>query len=197
MTSNTKINQFNEIAFSRFRGLLIFEINNIEFCVDSMGIRQILKVTDADLISNNRTISEIILKNARYTLVNIHGLLEFSDVNFGSNSSLILIDIFSKNFGFIVDKIIEIIPVHSLLIDKSLDFIIPGKKNELFSGVLKFGKRKIKMLNLEKITREFDKVIEFPRRMKTYEHIDTDLLKKFAKVMGIKYSQAFVNAHHA
>ena len=41
------------------------------------------------------------------------------------------------------------------------------------------------MLNLGKITKGFDKVIEFPRKLKTSEYVDAELKKKLKQVMHI------------
>ena len=43
----------------------------------------------------------------------------------GKDSRLILIDVFGKKFGFVVDKIIEIIAINKLFMDTNLDFAIP------------------------------------------------------------------------
>ena len=144
-----------------------------------------MKFTDVDSIDKKRVTSEIISPRARYTLVNIHGILEFPNVSFGNNSRLILIDTFGKKFGFIADKIVELIPTTELFSDNTFDFALPHEGKQRFSGVLKFKNRRIMMLNLEKITREFDKVIEFPRKLKTAEHVEVEIKNKLKQVMGI------------
>ena len=68
---------------------------------------------------------------------------------------------------------------------KNLDFAIPQEEKRRFSGVLKFENRRIMMLNLGKITREFDKVIEFPRKIKTSEYVDAEIKKRLKHTLGI------------
>lgn len=186
---NTNINNnFNHLpggALSGNNGLLIFEINNFEFCIGLHGVKDIIKFTEADPVSRDRVTSEIIAGDARYTLVNIHGLLEFPTVYFGSDSRLILIDVFTKRFGFIVDKVIEIISTDGLFGDDALDYAIPEENKQRFNGVLKYHNRRIIVLNLEKITRDFDKFIEFPRKIKTYEYVNDEIKNKLKNVMGI------------
>ena len=181
----SNLNQFHHSTLGRLPGLLVFEVNNFKFCIDHQCIREIMKFIDVDSVSKNRVTSEVISSGAKYTLVNIHGILEFPNVSYGKDSRLILIDKFGKKFGFIVDKVVEVIPTTELFSDSALDFAISPEEKQRFSGVLKFRNKRIMMLNLEKITREFDKVIEFPRKLKTSEHIDVEIRNKLKKVMGI------------
>ena len=183
--SEINITNFRSNPLGRLPGLLIFKINNYEFCVDHQCIKEIVKFTNVDAISKNKVTSEIISPQSKYTLVNIHGILEFPNVLFGSDSRLILIDVFGKKFGFVVDKIIEIIAIDKLFMDKNLDFAILQEETQRFSGVLKFKNRRIMMLNLGKITREFDKVIEFPRKIKTSEYVDAEIKKRLKHTLGI------------
>ena len=168
-----------------FSGLIVFEINDFEFCIDHQFVREIMKFTGGDSISKNRINSVVISPEAKYTLVNIHGILEFPNVTFGENSRLILIDTFGKKFGFIVDKVTELISVNELFLDSALDFAISQEKRQRFSGVLKFRDRRILMLNLETITKEFEKVTEFPMKLKTSKEVDEEIRNKLKLVMGI------------
>jgi len=181
----SNFNQFHHTSLGRIPGLLIFQINNYEFCVDHQQVQDIMKFTDVDTIDKKRLTSEIVSSQARYTLVNIHGILEFPNVSFGNDSRLFLIDTFGKKFGFIVDKVIELISMTELFLDNTFDFAIPHEGKQRFSGVLKFKNRRIMMINLEKITKDFDKVVEFPRRLKTHEHINEKLKNKLKQVMSI------------
>ncbi|MGA8264112.1 MAG: chemotaxis protein CheW [Ignavibacteriaceae bacterium] len=181
----SNLNQFHHSILGRLPGLLIFRINNYEFCVDYQSVREIMQFIDVDSIDKKRVTSEIISPRARYTLVNIHGILEFPNVSFGNDSRLILIDTFGKKFGFIVDKVIELIPTTELFSDNAFDFALPHEGKQRFSGVLKYKNRRIMMLNLEKITREFDKVVEFPRKLKTTERVGVEIKNKLKQVMSI------------
>ncbi len=185
MKADITTNYFDQNSVYKRRGLLVFQINNFEFGVELKNVREVIKFTDAEYSTRKRLTSEIISEEGSYTLVNIHGILEFPNVNYGSDSRLILIEAFSKQFGFIVDRVLEIIAVDKLLNDNNLDYIIPHKGNQRFSGVLRFHNRRIIILNLEKITREFYKVIEFPRKIITYEHIDAEIRKKLQRAMGL------------
>lgn len=183
--SNLSTNQIYPGALSRVPGLMIFKINNYEFCIDHQFIKAVINFTDASIVSKSRVTSGIISGKTEYTLVNIHGFLEFPNVEYGLDSRLILIDTFGKKFGFIADKIIELIPSTELFKDNNLEFVIPQDKKQRFSGVLKFKNRRILMLNLSKITQAFDKVIEFPRRIKTAEYVDEEIKDKLKQVMHI------------
>ena len=125
VASDINMNMFHQSLVGNPTGLLVFEINNYKFCIDHQCVREIIKITDVDSISRDRFTSEIISSEAKYTLVNIHGILEFPNVLFGKDSRLILIDVFGKKFGFVVDKIIEIIAINKLFMDTNLDFAIP------------------------------------------------------------------------
>ena len=61
----------------------------------------------------------------------------------------------------------------------------PKEKRQRFSGVLKFRDRRILMLNLETITKEFEKVTEFPMKLKTSKEVDEEIRNKLKLVMGI------------
>lgn len=185
MVSEININHIRHGTASNFTGLLVFEINNFEFCIDQQCIVDIVKFTSGGSFSREKITFLIFSPEARYTLINIHGILEFPNVSFGSNSRLILIDTFGKKFSFIADKVTELIPVNELFLDSALDFAISQEKRQRFNGVLKFRNRRILMLNLEKITREFEKVTEFPMKLKTSKEVDEEIRNKLKLVMGI------------
>ena len=185
MVSEININHIRHSNAAVFTGLLVFEINNFEFCIDQQYVVDIIEFASGDPFSQKKITSLIFSSEPRYTLVNIHGILKFPDVSIGKSSRLILIDTFGKKFSFIADRVTELIPVNELFLDSALDFAISQEKRQRFSGVLKFRDRRILMLNLETITKEFEKVTEFPMKLKTSKEVDEEIRNKLKLVMGI------------
>jgi CheW-like domain len=180
------INHFHHSSNGKKPGLLIFNINNIEIGIDHYCIKEIIKLSDANSIIKKSLTSEILSDTERYILINIHGMLELSTASFGNKSRLILIDKFGKKFGFLVDNIVEIINIGELFTDRALEFVIASERNGRITGELKFRKRKIFILNLEKITRNFDNFIEFPRKLKAAEYVSSEMKRRIKTIMGIR-----------
>lgn len=166
--SDLNINQYRNRPSGSSPGLLIFNIDKYEFGIDHQYVKEITKFSDSDFAFENKLTYNIIFYKEKHAIVNIRNLLEFSNITSYRGSSVILVNTFSKCFGFFVDKIVETIIMNKLLTEGTLDFILPVRQKGRFSGVLKLRNRRILILNLEKITREFDRVIKFPRQIKGF-----------------------------
>ena len=138
-------------------GLLIFEISSQQFCSDMRFITAILSLKEASSNSSKMIKSEIQFNGDNYKLINIYKILNFNAVKQKSETRIILFDIFQKKFGFIVDKVSEILTTEKIFVNKSLDMIL-SSAIKYVKGYLIFENRKILLLDFERITKELNKL---------------------------------------
>lgn len=144
-------------SIEELHGLLIYEINGEKFCSDIKEISTILKPSEANLKLRSAIESYVLFDEFEYKLINIHKMLKFNSPKVMKCSKLILFEVFGKRFGFIVDKIIELVTTEKLFVEKSLD-LIPHSDKNFISSILKFQNRIIYMIDFEKITKELEKL---------------------------------------
>lgn len=138
-------------------GLLVFEINNQEFCSDMRFVTAILSLKEAASNSSKTLKSKVKFNGDNYRLINIYKILNYNAVKQKSDMRIILFDIFQNKFGFMVDKVSEILTTEKIFINKSLDMIL-SSKIKFIKGYLIFENRKILLLDFERITKELPKL---------------------------------------
>ncbi len=138
-------------------GLLIFEISNQEFCSDMRFVTAILNLKEAASNLSRMPKSEIQFNDDKYKLINIYKTLNYNTVKQKNDTRIILFDIFQTRFGFLVDKVSEILTTEKIFINKSLDMIL-SSRIKYIKGYLIFENRKILLLDFERITKELNKL---------------------------------------
>lgn len=156
-TSNKNFMSINQDTLRGIQGLLIFEINDREYCSDIKNISAILKLSEAYNGYSGRNDGKISFNNVTFKLLEIGAVLNNHPPSMSMNSRIILFETFGKQFGFLVDKIIEIITTDSIFLDTSLD-LFPDSKEEFISGELIMQARKIFFIDFEKISKELDRL---------------------------------------
>lgn len=137
------------------KGLVIFKINNEEYCFDIRNISAILKPYEIDKNSALKPEKQpcISFADEKFIMVDMHEIfgVRYSGIN--SDTRVILIEIFDKKIAFWVDKVKEIVTLDRIFIEKSLRYK-PYNNNSFISGILEIQDRKIKMPNFNKIANE-------------------------------------------
>ncbi len=144
-------------SIEELQGLLIYEINREKFCSDIKEISTILKPSEANMKIKNTFESYVLFDEFEYKLIDIYKMLKLNRPKIMQGSKLILFEAFGKRFGFIVDKIVELITTDKLFVDKSLD-LIPHSEKNFIGSILKFQNRTIYMPDFARITKELDEL---------------------------------------
>ncbi len=138
-------------------GLVIFEINNNEYCID---------INDVSAIINPNELEEGINLNPVETkkiqvdelLVPIIDLYKYGGMgnvglNLNKDTRILIIEIGDKKIGFFVDKIKEIITIDVEFKTNALKFL-PEKDNSYLIGKLKYEGRQLNFPDLNRIIAE-------------------------------------------
>ena len=138
-------------------GLVIFEINNNEYCID---------INDVSAIINPNELEEGINLNPVETkkiqvdelLIPIVDLYKFGGMgqvglNLNKDTRILIIEIIDKKIGFFVDRIKEIITIDVEFRTNALKFL-PEKENSYLIGKLKYEGRQLRFPDLNKIITE-------------------------------------------
>lgn len=143
---NININTLNEV-----QGLLIFVMNDKEFCTDVKNLKTVIKTNEAKF--KDEFMDEVFFEDRLFKIIDIHRMLKMQLNELTANTRIILFETFGKMFGFFVDKIIEIITTDTIFKQQYLD-MIPSSKDNYISGELIIEKRKIMLLDFGKISKE-------------------------------------------
>lgn len=133
-------------------GILIFEIDGNEFCVNNKYISEIFN--PYDLSMNSTAINHLVFEYNDMKLKIVDSENLDGEMKRQSHSFRILIfDINNKVFGLLVDNVKEIVAADYNFIEKTMAFV-PSEEDGYISAILKFEGRLIKYLDIEKISNE-------------------------------------------
>ncbi len=133
-------------------GILIFEVDTEEFCINNKFISEILLPADISLNSD-----------AKKTLVFEYSdqMLKIIDSDFFYNdgkkltplSRVLVFDVNGKIFSLLVDNVKEIVAEDRNFVEKFMAEVPPNEEG-FISAILKLDGRNIKFLDIEKISKE-------------------------------------------
>ena len=132
-------------------GLLVFQINGREYCSDISSISVVLKLNEANLHGFQQEKGTLQFQNREYRIIDIHEMLKIGNKPVTSGSKIILFRTSGIRFGFLVNKIVEIITVDSSFVENSLDFI-PYTNEEFICGELVIRERRILFLDSKRLS---------------------------------------------
>ena len=141
----------NQNTLNEIQGLLIFGISNKEFCTDIKNLKTVIKIAETKFKDEFK--DEVYFDDRLFKIIDIQKMLKIRLEELTTNTRIILFETFGKMFGFFVDRIIEIITTDTIFKQQYLD-MIPSSKEDYISGELIIEKRKILMLDFEKISKE-------------------------------------------
>ncbi len=158
----------NQDTLDAIEGLLIFDIGNKVFCADTINLDAIIKINDIRFNYKNNFKNEVYYEGQSFRIIDINETLKIPMTGFTNNSRIILFETLGKMFGFMVDKIIEIVTTDSIFRKKYLK-LIPTINEKYISGELSLQKRNISLLDLERISSELKTLKKFHYHIKTAE----------------------------
>ena len=133
-------------------GLLVFQINGKEYCSDINHVSVVLDLNKENIRGFQQENGSLVFQDQRYKIIDIHEILKNDNNQFTSSSKLILFKAFGIYFGFIADKIVEILTIDSSFVENSLDFI-PYDNGVFICGELVIRDRRILFLDFKKLSR--------------------------------------------
>lgn len=150
--------ELNQSLLLGVEGLLIFEINEQEYCSDMKYVTSILNLNEILSDSKKAPKTEIHVHGGAYRFINIIKILNYEDIKPREEARIILFEMFQRKFGFIVNKVNEILTTEEIFINKSLDLVL-GSKKKFIKGYLIFENRKILLIDFESITKDLDNLM--------------------------------------
>lgn len=126
----------NHLLIETLTGLIIFQVGNIELATDIKEVSAIVNPNELDqsFITQVKGLSCITINNLVIPLIDLQDLLGFKGVKNKLDRRILIIEIENKVYGFLVEKIKEILTMSKELKYK-IEFV-PEKKNEIFLGKL-------------------------------------------------------------
>ncbi|MCL5028177.1 MAG: chemotaxis protein CheW [Bacteroidetes bacterium] len=146
-------------SFIGISGLLIFKLSNQEYCADMKNISAIINLNEFALLSKNKFMNEIKFADFTYTIIDIHKMFNYHVTKLKNGARIILFEIYNKKFGFLVDRVTEIITMDRMFMDKSIDIIMDIDK-EYVKSVLIYQNRKILLFDFEKISKNLNNLFK-------------------------------------
>jgi len=140
--------------FKATHGIVTFLIENQEYCTSLDIIDSIIKSKELNkhvYLSGD----SIVFKNEKYKLIEV---FRSKSENFNPKNPherIILINTYSKRFAYSVDRIIEILALDQIFIEKSLDFK-PTSQIPYVSGILNFQDQIIYFPDYGRIAKELN-----------------------------------------
>ena len=133
-------------------GLLVFQINGKEYCADINHVSVVLNLNKQNMRGFQQEKGSLVFQDQMYKIIDIHEVLKDDNSQFTFRSKLILFKAFGIHFGFIADRIVEIITIDSSFVENSLDFI-PYDNGVFICGELVIRDRRILFLDFKKLSR--------------------------------------------
>ncbi len=136
------------------RGIIIFNIGSKEYCTDIKNVVTIMKPAELKIFkAKNSEDPEAHYNDNQFKLIDIQFLYEYPAIKVDDNTRIILFEAFGKHFGFYVNKVIEIITIDKIFLEKGLD-IIPINNIPYVSEILKLQEREILIPHFERFSKD-------------------------------------------
>ena len=132
--------------------LLVFEISHVEYCLSNRIQYSIVKPDNIFQLGAIKRSKYSLLRidDKSIPLIDLKKFLTDEKQRINNNSRIIIIEHQDLQFGFLVERINEIIALYSRFVTTSLKFI-PKLNDGYLEGIIEFEDRKLKLLNIEKI----------------------------------------------
>lgn len=149
----SKINNLLE----EIRDIIVFEISNIDYCTFIKDITAIINPT-LKYSSNNfkSELSNIYFEGIDIPVYNLSKILNNNYIPIDDHSRVFVIEMGGQKYGFLVNRIKEIISIDKNYSNINLNFTKRNDENKTFySGILDFEGSKYKMLDCSKVVDHF------------------------------------------
>ena len=141
----SKINNLLE----EIKDIIVFEISDIDYCTFIKDISAI--INPSNKYANNSfdsDLSSVQFEATDITVFNLSKILNNDYVPINNHSRILIIEMFGQKYGFLVNRIKEIISLDKNYSSINLHFTKKNTdNNEFCSGVIEFEDSKYKMLN--------------------------------------------------
>jgi chemotaxis signal transduction protein len=136
-------------------GLLIFEAEGDQFCIDVKDVQSIIKINGIKYkIEHSSNMHPVIIySDIEYFLFDIRLVLDKHEITDLLGKKFILCTFFGKKIGLIVDEIIEFLSLDSIFIQKHVDFV-EAENYKLMKWRLEYHNKVIFYPDYEKIAKE-------------------------------------------
>ena len=135
-------------------GILIFEVDRKEFCINNKFVSEICSPADISLSSDAKKILVFEYSNMLLKIVDSENFFYDEGKKFTTLSRILIFEINGKKFALLVDNVKEIVAEDRNFVEKFMDEVPPDEKDGYISALLKLDGRSIKFLDIEKIFRE-------------------------------------------
>ena len=141
----------------QYRGLIIFNLCNNEFCIDINDVIATIKL-DGTVNYPNQFLypdSRFCYNEINFLTINMHKYFGLELENLKPNSRIMLLEYNKLQVGFIVDDVVEMLTIDNNLIN-NLDYNNEDGYSYL-KGILRFNGRKLMVPDLDKIFTRLNK----------------------------------------
>jgi len=142
------------------KGLLIYKIDDKEYCSDIQNIAAIIKNDEIKQQTKQSYLSQIEFDHSVFSIIDLHKIYKTKPLKQTDSIRIILHEMFGKNFCFFVDKVMEILSTDRLFMENSID-LLPYSGKSFIKYILKYQKRNIFIPDFENITKRLYKLNDF------------------------------------
>ena len=138
--------------------IVIFKLNNEDFCVDIMQVLEILSMQKIRKVPDVPDFIEGIfdLRGTIIPIIDLRKRFNMEKANINDNTRIIVVNLNKKSVGFIVDAVTEVLHIDEESIKEPPD-IISGIGKEYIEAVVKLNDRLIIDLDLHRVLTEQEK----------------------------------------
>lgn len=140
------------------RQYVIFKLDNEEYGVDIMHVKEISEYTECTKVPNSPTfISGIInYRGSVVPIINLREKFELAPANITSDTRIIIFALDDKQIGLLVDDASQVLTINENDIEAAPN-IIMSSEEKFISGIGKIQNRMIIILDLENLLSDDDK----------------------------------------
>ena len=138
--------------FEELIQLVSFNIDQEEFGVDILKVREINKMMQITKVPNSPAYVEgiINLRGKVIPVINLRTKLELSKKEYDKNTRIVVIEVNNMTIGFIVDSVSEVLRIPANITEATPE-IINGMNTDFIKSVAKLENRILILIDLEKL----------------------------------------------
>jgi len=131
--------------------LVIFSVDNEEYGVDVLKVREIIRMTDITRVPNAPEFVDGVfnLRGKVIPIISLRKRLSLPVVDYTRDTRIIVIDLDNELTGIIVDSVVEVIRITTDDIQPSSEGTPDDGNDAIFSGLVNRNNRLLILLNLE------------------------------------------------
>lgn len=132
--------------------LVSFKVGEAEFGVDILRVQEINKMMELTTVPNTPSFVEgvVNLRGRIIPVINLRSRLGLDVMEYDSETRIIVVDLYDKTIGFIVDEVKEVLRIPKSITEQPPD-IVSGVNSEYITAIGKLEDRLLILLDLSKI----------------------------------------------